>query len=408
MPSPLPDPLPIDAGSVAPQSTGEPPAAATRIPRKPLRFRPRRHRLRRKQRRKRRIVLPALLFLATCASTFFAGAVNLFPLGEIPPADLQGGFSVERLPIEAHPELWRLDFDVPNVIIDLWPRSGLLYAVAVMGILLAHEMGHFLQAVRYRVPASLPYFLPMPISPTGTMGAVIAMSGRGANRRQLFDIGLTGPWAGLAIAVPLAIVGVMQANVQPSDLPGWYLADPLILQGLQRWLRPELGEDWTLVGNPFLLASWFGFLLTGLNMLPVGQLDGGHVAYAVLGRKAHWLAYAVVAAAAAFVFFDEAWGWILMIVMLLVIGIRHPPTADDAAPLGWFRRVIGIASLAIPILCLAPRPIDYREFEPEPLVEYDAQLSTSKQRLSIAQTVNQPFDFVQHVVKVEARPNGGG
>ena len=159
-----------------------------------------------------------------------------------------------------------------------------------MGILLAHEMGHFLQALRYHVPASLPFFIPMPISQLGTMGAVIGMQGSNANRKELFDIGLSGPWAGLVVAIPVSIAGILQASyvVPPPGIPADF-ADPLIFRLLMAWFRPDLPEGAELIMNPLLMAGWVGMLITGLNMLPVSQLDGGHVTYAP-SANAHYIA----------------------------------------------------------------------------------------------------------------------
>ena len=170
-------------------------------------------------------------------------------------------------------------------------RQGLLYMGLVLGILLTHEMGHFLMAMRHRIPASLPYFIPLPVVPFGTLGAVIGMEGSRANRRELFDMGVAGPLAGLT-------VGAADhrrrhpACCRPRPPPGDSLCfhNPLIFQWLIAWLRPEYPTPAVLYlnqFNAFLMAGWMGMLVTGLNMLPISQLDGGHVAYAVLGGAAH-------------------------------------------------------------------------------------------------------------------------
>ena len=285
--------------------------------------------------RRRRIALPAFLFVATCVSTFWVGA---------------GG--------------WDLLIAITEPLATLrdhW-RQGAVFMAAVMGILLAHEMGHFLQAVRYRVPASLPYFIPMPLMPLGTMGAVIGLGGSQADRKQLFDIGLTGPLAGLAVALPLTCLGFLYAAplTQTSDvgLPG-HFTSPLIFDLLQAVLRPHEppGTRFILHTNPLVMAGWIGMLVTGLNMLPVGQLDGGHVTYALMGRRAHWVARAVVLSALVFIVWSGQFGWGLMLAIVLILGIRHPPTADDRVELGRWRSIVGWLSLSIPILCLTPVPM---------------------------------------------------
>ncbi len=256
---------------------------------------------------RRRIILPVMLFLLTCMTTFLHG--------------------------------------------------GTVYMVAVMGILLAHEMGHFLQALRYHVPASLPYFIPMPFSPLGTMGAVIGMQGSRADRRQLFDIGISGPLAGLVLAIPITMAGIVMAQpVRDVTASGMWFGDPLLVKALIPLLRPELPPGTELYMNALLMAGWVGLLVTGLNMLPVSQLDGGHVAYALLGNRAHALARLLILAAMVFIVIYEQYGWLLMLVLVMMIGTDHPPTADDRAEIGPWRRLLGFASLAIPIFCLAPIP----------------------------------------------------
>ncbi len=222
-----------------------------------------------------------------------------------------------------------------------WP-AGLKYMVAVMSILMAHEMGHFLQAVRYKVPASLPFFIPMPLPPIGTMGAVIAMPSSRADRRQLFDIGISGPLAGLVLAIPIAWFGIQTARVEtiPVDPGGGFvLQDPLLFKAFIRILHPDIKPGHDLMLNPFWLAGWVGMLITGLNMMPISQLDGGHVSYALFGRRpAHALAWLMVAAAIIFIVHSGRYEWMLMLALVVYIGPAHPPTSDDYVPLGWGRR----------------------------------------------------------------------
>jgi membrane-associated protease RseP (regulator of RpoE activity) len=277
-----------------------------------------------------RIRLPLILFGLTCLSTLVAGGART-------PEAVFGDYSIQ---------------------FDWW--NGLIYMASVMGILLAHEMGHFLQAVRHGIPASLPFFLPMPLSPVGTLGAFIGMQGTRADRKQLFDIGLTGPWAGFIVALPLACYGISIARPIADPPPGTYvLMDPLVLRWLIAWLRPELPAGQIFESNPFYLAAWFGMLLTGLNMAPVSQLDGGHTAYALFGRQAARLvARLFVVSVIAMIVQFRAYDWIAMLVLVVVvIGIDHPPTRDDTVSLGPLRRIIGYASLTIPLFCLSPMPV---------------------------------------------------
>jgi len=293
----------------------------------------------------RRILLPVLLFAATCLTTFWAGS---------------GPPSIQMLRHDVVNQLFpRLGGNADGImLIGRW-HDGLVYMLAVMGILLAHEMGHFVQAVRYGVPASLPFFIPMPLTPLGTMGAVIGMQGSEADRKELFDIGLSGPLAGLLVAIPVAWIGIQQAQPFPLQPVGQtiHFQDPLLFKMMMQRLHPELLPGQELTMNPLLMAGWVGMLITGLNMLPISQLDGGHVSYALFGRGSYWIARAVVAAAVGFILIAGVYGWMVMLLLVTLIGVQHPPTANDNVELGWGRRLLGLASLAIPVLCLAPNPI---------------------------------------------------
>jgi membrane-associated protease RseP (regulator of RpoE activity) len=249
---------------------------------------------------------------------------------------------------------------------DIWRairagwQEGLIYMAAVLGILLTHEMGHFVTTLRHRIPATLPFFIPVPFTPLGTMGAVIAMDGARANRRQMFDLGISGPLAGLVLAVPISWIGIMQLQPAPHQAAGFCFHNPLIFQVMIEALRPDLPDASALYVaqlNPFLMAGWVGMLVTGLNMLPISQLDGGHVAYALLGRRAHTLARALIVAAILSVIVFEQYNWVLMLVLVILIGTDHPPTADDRVPLGRTRTLLGAFALAIPVLCFPPMGI---------------------------------------------------
>ncbi|MBX7166252.1 MAG: site-2 protease family protein [Pirellulales bacterium] len=237
-----------------------------------------------------------------------------------------------------------------------WAVGGQVYMFGVMGILLTHELGHFLQAVRYGVPASPPFFIPFP-SLIGTMGAVIVQYDHQGNRKQLFDIGLSGPIAGLIVAIPIAAWGIMIARPVEAGhaaLATLHFGDPLLITWLTAWLRPELPYGQELWMNPQLQAGWFGLVLTGLNMMPLGQLDGGHVSYALFSRRAHLLARGVLMAAIVAMVVSNNYSYSLMVMLVLLMGVDHPPTANDELPLGWTRTVIGLASFLIPVLCFTP------------------------------------------------------
>jgi membrane-associated protease RseP (regulator of RpoE activity) len=319
--------------------------------------------------RRRRVLLPIVLFLASCASTFWVGTTFLVSR-EIESDAIRTGLATAAERAQADPELAkdpaalasiREQASLLYVIQHNYP-SGLTYMSAVIGILLCHEMGHFLQALRHRVPASLPFFIPMPIGPIGTMGAVIGMNGLQADRRELFDIGITGPIAGLVVAIPITWFGIMQAEVAPPVDPlasgGMIMHDPWLVKQMIAYLRPEVPPGRELLLNPLLLAGWVGMLVTGLNMMPVSQLDGGHVIYSLFGRRiAHAIAKIFVMVAVLYIIFAEASMWMVMLVLVIVMGATHPPTADDSVELTLPQKIVGYASLAIPFLCFPPQGI---------------------------------------------------
>ena len=302
----------------------------------------------------RRVALPAFLFLATCLSTFWTGAVSWKPIVHLEALYRGIGVFTENLP-QGSPmaALWQ----ALSVADMNWER-GLLYMGAVLGILLTHEMGHFVMALRHRIPASLPYFIPVPVIPFGTMGAVIGMEGSQANRRELFDLGVAGPIAGLAVALPITWIGIWMLPSTPAPGDSFCFHNPLLFQYLIAWLRPDYPTPAFLYlnqFNPFLMAGWMGMLVTGLNMLPVSQLDGGHVAYALLGRHgAHVLARGFLVLAIVFILATERYLWVIMLVLVILMGADHPPTADDNCRIGRVRQAIGWAALLIPILCFPP------------------------------------------------------
>jgi Zn-dependent protease len=285
--------------------------------------------------RRRRIALPVMLFLATCLSTFFAAAAGWEPSRSMIGVDYRG------------------------IILQNW-GEGLIYMVCVVAILLAHEMGHFLATVRYGVPASLPFFIPLPVvTPLGTLGAVIGMDGRKADRRELFDIGIAGPLAGLVLAVPIFVVGVatMDLGAPAGGLFGMDI--PIFGRWLFELLHPDQYHRNLIITsaqlNPYYMAGWVGMLVTGLNMMPISQLDGGHVLYALFGKRAHVMARLLVLLLIVYIVFWEAGIWAPMLVLVILLGIDHPRTADDTARLGWFRRWLGCVALLIPVLCLPPK-----------------------------------------------------
>ncbi len=274
-----------------------------------------------------RLRLQGLLYLLTCLTTFAAGAVGWQPL------------------------VLGVD-DIAAEIADHWPR-GLAYTAAVMAVLTAHEAGHFIAARLHGIPATLPFFLPVPVLLTGTLGAVIGMEGGRANRRQLFDIALAGPIAGLLVAVPILAAGIL------TGIPD--SGNPFALAPLARWVqaavRPDLPAEGMIAPNAMFMAGWVGLLVTGLNMIPLSQLDGGHICRAVFGRFGDWVARAVLLSAIAAVVIVGQYNWVVMLVLVTFMGVDHPPIRDDGQPLGWPRTVIGVLAFLIPIVTFMPEPL---------------------------------------------------
>lgn len=236
--------------------------------------------------------------------------------------------------------------------------GGPLYAAGVMIILTTHELGHFLQARRYGITASFPYFIPMPISPLGTMGAIIAMRARVADVRALFDIAITGPLAGLVPSLIATVIGLARSTVTPlPEGNTLMLGEPLFFRFLSYLVIGPIDPEMDLLLHPLAFAGWVGIFLTALNLIPIGQLDGGHILYALLKRRAHPVAVGLLAAAVAAIAIGGYWGWSLLIVLLIIFGPRHPPTANDNVPLGPTRIVLGWLTLLFIIVGFTPTPM---------------------------------------------------
>lgn len=235
---------------------------------------------------------------------------------------------------------------------------GFEYAAALLAILLSHEFGHFLQARWNRVPATLPYFIPMPAPPIGTMGAVIFMQPGRGDRRAIFDIAITGPLAGLVPAILFSIIGLHMSHVVTIEEAqrGLILGEPLLFKALGHLVFGTLSENQSVDLHPIAFAGWVGIFITALNLIPIGQLDGGHILYALLHKRAHIVAQTLLIAAALGVILFGYWGWTFMLLLLMLTGPKHPPTADDNVPLGPVRTILGWASLAFVIVGFTPEP----------------------------------------------------
>ena len=250
--------------------------------------------------------------------------------------------------------------------------NGLWYSGTILAILGCHELGHYVACRYYDVDASLPFFLPVPISITGTLGAFIRIREPIPQKRMLFDIGIAGPIAGFVIAVPALFIGISMSHVVPvpPDFSGLELGEPLLFRFASWLLWGATPDGYSLNLHPMAFAAWWGLLATALNLFPIGQLDGGHISYAVLGSRSSYVTLLMVGVAVALSYFAMSWRvWtILMIIMLLLFGRHHPRVFDEEVPLDRNRRLLALGALAMFTLCFTPAPI-----QPIDLIRTDSQ-----------------------------------
>ncbi len=256
----------------------------------------------------------------------------------------------------------------PQVVRRVWSDPqllgvGLRFSLPVLFILLCHELGHYLACRRYGLPATLPYFLPAPFG-FGTLGAFIRIRAPLRDRRELFDVGFAGPLAGFVALLPFLVYGLAHSRpalVRLASGPADHVADLLVpgknllIALLGRWFHGPLPPGTVLDLHPFALAAWIGLLATALNLLPLGQLDGGHILYAAAGRLQRRLALPLWAALAlAGVYWQ---GWLVWCVIVLVLGMHHPPVRDEETPLDPWRRLGAVAALLLFALSFMPEPL---------------------------------------------------
>jgi membrane-associated protease RseP (regulator of RpoE activity) len=242
--------------------------------------------------------------------------------------------------------------------------GGLWYSGTFLAILGAHEAGHYLYCRRYGIDASLPYFIPLPpfLTITGTLGAVIRIREPFRTRTELFDVGIAGPVAGLIVLIPALFYGFTLSTVVPEPTSGTltYFGEPLLFQWVAQLVIGAVPEGSTINVHPVVWGCWFGLFATALNLLPFGQLDGGHIVYAVFGEKiAKNVSAATALSLAAMIALSIT--WIVPTVMLLAmwrwIGLRHPVPLDPYEPLSTGRRVFALIALIALIVCFTPTPI---------------------------------------------------
>ena len=246
----------------------------------------------------------------------------------------------------------RLFFQQPALIL-----TGIPSSLTILSILGIHELAHYFAARRHGLETTLPFFIPVPFG-FGTFGAIIRIRTPWHNRKALFDVGLAGPVAGLLVALPLFFIGLLVSPHQPPIPDATTLGSPLLL----RWIEDAvvalrgIPEGHEIYVNAMTFAAWFGLVVTGFNLLPVGQLDGGHVAHALLGRKGRVLGMMVMVAL--LVLGTVAWsGWYIWAAMIFFSGWQHPDPLNTLAPLGKTRTVIGLLVFVLIALLFPPVPL---------------------------------------------------
>ena len=308
-------------------------------------------------------------------------------------------FSVMLMGVDVPPEAVPEGGSVSIPLLLRYLYTGWPFALSMLGILFTHEMGHYVACRYYKVPATLPYFLPAPLlSPLGTLGAFIIMRGIPKNKRVLFDVGVAGPLAGLVVAIPVLFIGLYLSHLGPIEPPsagmsgllegnslfylfskyvvfGKLLPDPVSMGGFSPmiyWLRyfftaqpiPFNGMDVQL--HSVALAGWAGLLVTALNLIPVGTLDGGHVAYGLFGEKARRIfpvaiaflvALSVLPSLLTFSVSSVNFSWLLWVMILFWLGNVRTQPLDDITPLDPSRRALGMIVLIIFVLLFTPIPM---------------------------------------------------
>ena len=291
--------------------------------------------------------LNVILLILTILSTLFVGM------------DYGPNSALEN-ELRRNPDIFNVVIQNPALLL-----GGLPYALTLLGILGIHEMGHYVLGRIHKAAVTLPYFIPMPFG-LGTMGAVILLRSPIKNRRQLFDIGVAGPLAGLAIAIPLLIVGLATSPVEfisnpsPGSQEGnsiLYLLFKLLIHG-----RILPGGGYDVILNAIAFPAWFGLLITALNLLPIGSLDGGHVTYSLFGRtqwriaRVAWFIMIAAGIILAIVFGQGFNVWLLWAFLIQIFGIMHPPPLDDITPLDPKRRALGLFTMILFVMLIVPIP----------------------------------------------------
>ena len=311
----------------------------------------------------------ALLFAAFFTVTI-AGVIEPFGIIPIFPSDVQDP--------QNWTEIFNFLLSLPSLYFQLISNTlyrlsteprifqyGVSFSVSLLSILTAHEAGHYVACRLYRVDATLPYFIPLPpmIGPAGTLGAFIKIVSPIPSRRAVFDIGVAGPIAGFIALIPILIYGLLTMKAaSPAQIAaqnGLSFASPLLTHLFASFLGvdPNLSEF-----NPFLAASWVGMLVTSLNLIPSGQLDGGHAIFSIFGERIHFWTGRIAFAAMSVIsllgwfLYSSPSGFLFAILLAVMMRVRHPEPSD-IAPLNFSRKIVAVLTLIIFILCFVPFPI---------------------------------------------------
>jgi len=266
--------------------------------------------------------LPVILFALTVITTLFAGAI-------------QQGANPFREPLSL--------------------AAGIPFSFTLLAILLTHEFGHYFTSRYHKVPATLPYFIPAP-SFIGTFGAFIRMTSPILRKKAIFDIGISGPIAGFVVAIVAVVVGLdLSTVVKESSFEGLKLGSPLVFSWLSQLILGDPGEGYDILLHPVAFAGWIGLFVTSLNLIPMGQLDGGHVVYALFGKK-QWFVSVSMIPILLWLGIVGWSGWFVWAFLPLIFGLRHPPVTDLDTPLGSGRIIIGWLGLVMFIITFIPVP----------------------------------------------------
>lgn len=237
---------------------------------------------------------------------------------------------------------------------------GLPFSLALLSILLVHEFAHYITSRRHGIEASLPYFIPAPTL-FGTLGAFIKMRSGITTKNALMDIGSSGPVTGFLVSIVAVVVGLNYSEIRalpPQTGDMIVLGDSLLFIALTKIVIGSIPETYDVYLHPVAFAGWIGFFVTSLNLIPAGQLDGGHIAYAILGEKHKWLSKVMIGLLVLLGYFFQ--GWLVWAVLLVFLGSKHPPILYPEVPLDPKRRMIGLVALVIFILTFIPVPISIK------------------------------------------------